>query len=824
MENPTYIYNPYKKPENYPIIQYSISGAQNIYINDNTINTYQLYNIPNREQINSNLEYIPQLESFKNDLKINKENQEDYGVTYSKDIIKNNKNIPEDSFKYPKDKNQNNKIYEKINKSTDRQNYINENNIHRINNKNLNTTNKIFVKDKQNYILYKDYNNIENNNNKINKINNFEIKNSIENIEKKPKDNYKNMPDNNHIDNNINNDLLKTEIIEEKEKPSKESNIITSNTKEYQINLQKNNIKNTKKSKSKITKNSHTTVDDKSNDKKNTISINAYTENTKKEEISINKIDNNNVNSLNNLTNQEINNSKSILKNTANSNKINKKILIFQKSNNNDKINLKHNLSDKNNKKQYQTKTNDKIELKHKYSFKKNLSNEKIKDKEKNKFGFLINEKKKKMFKNILSKNIDSNLHNFDNNSIENLSHLNYIVNEQKMNTIDVKGYENNTNVLEDEDKNPTCKFRYLNLNNKDINNRKNNKKYITKKNCKTQKNIINSNLSLNKTKKFLKTKEDIKMSKPDIVYSSKKKLNNKFQLPNYLGDTNLKNKNIENEYDTIILNTENNKEIDNRSKKRIISNINKRGPKLSKKNSEEKIQKIPINKESKFKSNKDVINYNNNNNNVNSFLKNLSDKKKQNTITNIYNYYSDKKIIKLNKKNDNFSNKKHIRKSPNLNQIKNIFSLGKIKEKEYMNRNNTFLNDKNKIHSTKELPTNKKFEVIKKYKFRPLTIEKKNNLKKRKTTYAEKSKEFAKLFNLTTNISEDEESSEEGNKIKTIDRNRRINTINNDTENDIINNKSFILDLNNVIPINDNKLIQSVNMQLIPNRNNEEN
>ena len=62
------------------------------------------------------------------------------------------------------------------------------------------------------------------------------------------------------------------------------------------------------------------------------------------------------------------------------------------------------------------------------------------------------------------------------------------------------------------------------------------------------------------------------------------------------------------------------------------------------------------------------------------------------------------------------------------------------------------------------------------------------------------------------------------GNKIKTIDRNRRINTINNDTENDIINNKSFILDLNNVIPINDNKLIQSVNMQLIPNRNNEEN
>ena len=180
------------------------------------------------------------------------------------------------------------------------------------------------------------------------------------------------------------------------------------------------------------------------------------------------------------------------------------------------------------------------------------------------------------------------------------------------------------------------------------------------------------------------------------------------------------------------------------------------------------------------------------NNNDINSFLQNLSDKKKQNIKTNIYNNNMDNKIIKLYKKNIKYLNNNHIKNSPKLNKSSNLLSLNK-KKKKHMIRNHPFLNENNNINNIKGLSFNNEFEEIKKYKFRPLTKEKKINLRKRNTTYAKESKKYVKLINSATDITEDEEISEVGKKMQYQNRNMLNNIIKNDIENEKINNKSFI-------------------------------
>ena len=800
MEN--YSYNNNENSGNFQMIKYSISGAQNIYINNNTFSGNQLYNIEKPYS-----EYIHQTELYTNNLNIYKEKKEDFTDTYSKGIINNIPRIPEDSIKIPKDKIQNNKNYSNI-KPEDKPSYINKNNINRINNNKINTINKIFVKNNQNYILYKDYNDIENNN-KIERINN---------IEKKPTDNYKNC------------NLMNLNKIKEKEEASKESNLITFNKTEIQKNFQKNKITNSKINNSKVTKNCNISIKNENNDKNiKIININLNSENPKKD-VSINNIENSNLNSLNNLRNKENNtkkiNNKIISKNVTNPNSYqnNNKIFICQKSNNNDKINLKHNLY-YNNKKKYlkKNKNNEKNELKKNFSTKNILNNKKIKEKEKSNFAFLINEKKKKLFLNRLSRNIEDNISNFENDSNINLSHLNYMIKEKKVKLMDVKEYKYNTNFLEDEDKKT---HRNLTINNKDINKIKNNKNIKMKINCISRSSKISSNVSFNKMEKYQQTKEDRKISKYVTVRTSKTKLRNKFLIFKHLEDSIGKSRNKEKEYETIILNTEN-KEIIKKTTKKKLFNKNKSVLNLSNKNiKKEKIQNTSKNKviniSIKNSSNKETINKNKTRNN--SILKNLSDKKMKIYNTCIYNNHKDNNIIKLYNKNSDYSYNIHIKKSRNLSQIKNYFSLDKINKRKQMIRNNTALKDKNEYHSTKVLFTNTKFEKNRKYKFMPLTIEKKNNLKKRRTTFAKESKKFAKLINSTTHLSEDENNLEERNEIKYTDRNRLNDIIDNDTENDIINNKSFILDLNNVIPIKDNKLIESVSKQTIFHINNEDN
>jgi hypothetical protein len=217
--------------------------------------------------------------------------------------------------------------------------------------------------------------------------------------------------------------------------------------------------------------------------------------------------------------------------------------------------------------------------------------------------------------------------------------------------------------------------------------------------------------------------------------------------------------------------------------------------------------------------------------------MRNSSDKKKSKKL--IYNNYLNQKTTRITKKKLVYSKNKVKEKTGIINQKKNLYTFNKKTQRNSNSsyRYNIFSDEKRDNHnnSFKGFSALKKLEEIKKkYKFRPHTKEKKNNLKESNINYIVESKGFAKLISSTnlvkdnleddkSNLNNSDESLKNEEKLncsnnskKEInnnnDENEISNYINNDNENDIINNKSFILDLNNIIPINEKELINTVN------------
>ena len=191
-----------------------------------------------------------------------------------------------------------------------------------------------------------------------------------------------------------------------------------------------------------------------------------------------------------------------------------------------------------------------------------------------------------------------------------------------------------------------------------------------------------------------------------------------------------------------------------------------------------------------------------------------------------------DNKITKMGKKDLFYSKNKCRSNSGILNQKKNLYSFNKRSHKKNLiNRYDVFSEDKKDQynHSFRGFSGFKKLEEIKKkYKFRPQTKEKKISLKERNINYIEESKGFAKFISFTSLEEENNSWEKDENNSKDNKNNDKNNDLNNNNqkneksdiekENDIINNKSFILDLNNVIPINEKELIDTVNKISITN------
>ena len=187
----------------------------------------------------------------------------------------------------------------------------------------------------------------------------------------------------------------------------------------------------------------------------------------------------------------------------------------------------------------------------------------------------------------------------------------------------------------------------------------------------------------------------------------------------------------------------------------------------------------------------------------------------------------SDKKELVVNQKRNYFSfMKKTNRKTSN-------HSFSKLSEEKFDMHNKSYKG----FSSVKKLE-----EIKKKYKFYPHYKESKNALKNKNIDYNSESNGFIKLMNsmnlnkpsevkdlnLTEFLPQKEiinkidEYYEEQNKINENEENNikiiekeeekeeenEIDEIKEENENDILNRKSFILDLNNVIPINEKQLI----------------
>ena len=188
-------------------------------------------------------------------------------------------------------------------------------------------------------------------------------------------------------------------------------------------------------------------------------------------------------------------------------------------------------------------------------------------------------------------------------------------------------------------------------------------------------------------------------------------------------------------------------------------------------------------------------------------------------------NNYPSQKTTRIAKKQYVISKNKDRDKSGSgiLNQKKNLYTFRhKTQRKNSFHRHYLFSEEKREFHNTsyRGFSAFKKLEEIKKkYKFRPQTKEKKNNLRERNINYIEESKGFAKLLSSTNLIeksfndkNDSEISSKSDNKDNNNDNNIEENSQKSNKENDIKNDKSFILDLNNVIPINEKELINTVN------------
>ena len=187
---------------------------------------------------------------------------------------------------------------------------------------------------------------------------------------------------------------------------------------------------------------------------------------------------------------------------------------------------------------------------------------------------------------------------------------------------------------------------------------------------------------------------------------------------------------------------------------------------------------------------------------------------------------FSRKKII-YSRANNSKEKKEII-----VNQKKNLYSFMKKTHKKISHHSQEKLSeDKNDMHnkSYKGFSSIKKLEEIKKkYKFFPHTKEKKNTLKDKNIDYIGESNIFSTLINsmdltksndvMNLNLTEvipqkTTKHEEEKDEIKILENEEEEKNEENDKD-DILNRKSFILDLNNVIPINENQLRDTMNKQ----------
>ena len=511
-------------------------------------------------------------------------------------------------------------------------------------------------------------------------------------------------------------------------------------------------------------------------------------------------------------------------------------------------------------------------ELNKNFTFNSSLKNTKSKEKEKSNFAFLINEKKMKMlssFKQINTFNSRSTYKADKSNYLS--SQKNDIIYEKGRNMKGIEKYKHKTNNLEDQYK--SSKSKYINNNQKykefytpqlsnknliknktkEINNKKNTN-FNKKKNKELTRNV-SYNISFNSKKKNLfKKKSELSTQNTFTVRSSRNIIDNKFQLINKIEDSLLESNKHE-KISSIILKTEHNEDkFVNSLFSEEIAKVNK-CEENALQISERNIKKVFSQKTSDCHLKKGHINLD-----KNEGSKNVKSKKSYTERISINNDKTRKKYLSIRnssekkniKKNDNKDNKitkmgkkklfnsKHKDRSNSgiINQKKNLYSFNKKSQKKnLMKRYDIFSENKKDSNniSFRGFSAFKKLEEIKKkYKFRPQTKEKKISLKERNINYIEVSKGFAKFISFTNS---EEDNSLEKDKIfsknnKNNDANNDINNNNEknneendiDKENDIINNKSFILDLNNVIPINDKELIDSVNKISITNKSIERN
>ena len=187
---------------------------------------------------------------------------------------------------------------------------------------------------------------------------------------------------------------------------------------------------------------------------------------------------------------------------------------------------------------------------------------------------------------------------------------------------------------------------------------------------------------------------------------------------------------------------------------------------------------------------------------------------------------FSRKKII-YSRANNSKEKKEII-----VNQTKNLYSFMKKTHKKISHHSQEKLSeDKNDMHnkSYKGFSSIKKLEEIKKkYKFFPHTKEKKNALKEKNIDYIGESNIFSTLINsmdltksndvMNLNLTEfipqkAAKHEEKKDELKIVENEEEEKNEENDKD-DILNRKSFILDLNNVIPINENQLRDTMNKQ----------
>ena len=213
-----------------------------------------------------------------------------------------------------------------------------------------------------------------------------------------------------------------------------------------------------------------------------------------------------------------------------------------------------------------------------------------------------------------------------------------------------------------------------------------------------------------------------------------------------------------------------------------------------------------------------------------------INTEENNNNKNNLYNRntmrFSRKKIIYSRGKNS--KEKKEII----VNQKKNLFSfMKKTHKKESFHSHDKLSEEKIDMHnkSYKGFSSIKKLEEIKKkYKFFPHTKEKKNIIKDKNIDYIEKSNIFSKFINsmdlnksnevrnlnltefLPQNIKKQNEENED---IKILENEEEEKNEENEND-DLLNRKSFILDLNNVIPINEKQLRDTMNKPHLTNNN----